>query len=235
MRAFLSWLLILCTCMSAFAQNDADTITRQAADGIDLVADFHAADEGAPVVIALHMLNSNRAAWTPLLPDLHEAGYAVLNMDMRGHGDSGGTRDWDTIIADVAGWVAWLDENGHLSADGFATMGGSIGANVALISCADIEACRGAIALSPGLDYKATKPLPALESGMTALLMAAHGDRYSAESLRELFAGAAGDVTARILPGRAHGTRLFDGDYEAASGMILAWLGEHLSAIADSS
>ena len=234
MRVITTILLSLCIGAMTFAQ-DADAIVRQSADGIELVADFHAADEGAPVVLALHMLNSNRAAWTPLLPDLHDAGYAVLNMDMRGHGDSGGTRDWDAIIADVAGWVDWLDENGHLSADGFATMGGSIGANVALLSCAQIESCRGAVALSPGLDYLGVKPLPALKTGMTALLMAAHRDQNSAASVRELFYGATGDVAARILPGRAHGTRLFDSDYEAASGMILHWLAEHLPSIADSS
>ena len=60
----------------------------------------------APVIMLLHMLNSNRAAWDPLIPDLLAAGYALLNIDMRGHGDSGGTRDWDKTINDVAvGWV----------------------------------------------------------------------------------------------------------------------------------
>ena len=69
-----------------------ETITLQAADDINLVADFYPAPTDSaepPVVMLLHMLNSNRSAYEPLIPDLHEAGYAILNIDMRGHGDSG--------------------------------------------------------------------------------------------------------------------------------------------------
>ncbi|MDE2854638.1 MAG: hypothetical protein OXN88_10745 [Chloroflexota bacterium] len=87
-----------------------ETITITRAD-ITLAADFHPADSDAPVILLLHMLNSNRAAWDPLIPDLRAAGYALLNIDMRGHGDSGGSRDWDAAIADVVdGWVGWLAE-----------------------------------------------------------------------------------------------------------------------------
>ena len=89
------------------------TITRQAPDDVALVADFYAAPEettDAPVIIALHMLNSKRSAYEPIIPDLHAAGYAILNVDMRGHGESGGARDWDAPIADLGrldqtGWI----------------------------------------------------------------------------------------------------------------------------------
>ena len=160
----------------------------------------------------LHMLNSNRAAYEPLIPNLHAAGYSLLNIDMRGHGDSGGAQVWDATIADIQSWVGWLEEGGHLGEAGLAVLGASIGSNVALISCAETEACRGAIALSPGLDYRGVQPADALVEGLadrSALLVAAHGDGYSADSVRQLFLNAAGDVTARLYPGRAHGTRLF--------------------------
>ncbi len=217
----------------AAAQEQAagQTITRPSADAVELVADWHAAAAGAPVVLSLHMLNSQRSAYAPLLPDLLAAGYAVLNVDMRGHGNSAGQRDWDAAIADVGGWLAWLEAHEHLSDAGVALLGASIGANVAIISCAQQAACRGALALSPGLDYRGTKPESALAEGYAerrALLVAAQGDSGSANSVRQFFASAAGDVTARILPGRAHGTRLFDSDYETISRLLLHWLGEHL-------
>ena len=90
-----------------------ETITVQRADDISVVADFYAAPaevSDAPVILLLHMLNSKRSAYDPLIPDLHPAGYALLNIDMRGHGESGGTRDWDAAIDDVvSGWSGWLE------------------------------------------------------------------------------------------------------------------------------
>lgn len=210
-----------------------DTITLQAANGISLVADFYAASaefSDAPVIMLLHMLNSSRSAYDPLIPYLQAAGYALLNIDMRGHGESGGTRDWDAAIDDVVtGWSGWLEAVAHIGEDGLAIIGGSIGANVALISCAEIVTCHGAIALSPGLDYRGVKPETALVDGLadrSALLVAAQNDRSSAEAIRRMFLNAKGDVSARMYRGRAHGTRLFDSEYESVSRLILHWLGE---------
>ena len=172
------------------------------------------------MLILLHMLNSRRSAWDPLIPDLQAAGYAILNVDMRGHGDSDGAQDWDAIIADMAAWVDWLAENEHSSEAGLAFIGGSIGANVALISCAESDACRGAVALSPGLDYRGVKPEPALVDGLAermALLVASQADASSSTAIRQMFLNAKGDVSARIYPGRAHGTRLFDSRYQSVS------------------
>ncbi|MCE2471870.1 MAG: alpha/beta fold hydrolase [Anaerolineae bacterium] len=210
-----------------------ETITRPAADDTALVADFYPASEDAPALILLHMLNSRRGAWNPLIPDLHEAGYAILNIDMRGHGDSDGEQDWDAIIADMAGWVDWLAQSEHSGVAGLAFIGGSIGANVALISCAENDACRGAIALSPGLDYRGVKPEPALVDGLAerlALLVAAQADSSSSTAIRQMFLNAKGDVSARIYPGRAHGTRLLDSRYDSVSGLILGWLAELFAA-----
>ena len=201
--------LALLFCLIAFpslAQDlpDSVTITRQAPDDVALVADFYAAPEettDAPVIIALHMLNSKRSAYEPIIPVLHDAGYAILNVDMRGHGESGGSRDWDAAIADLGDWISWLDTTGHVGENGLAIMGASIGANVAIISCAASEICQGAIALSPGLDYRGVKPESALVDGLadrSALLVAAQQDRSSATAIRQMFLNAKGAVTARM-------------------------------------
>ena len=229
--ALLYTLLIAVT--STTAQDLPETITRAAADDTALVADFYAAEADAPVLILLHMLNSRRGAWDPLIPDLREAGYAILNVDMRGHGDSGGGQDWDAIIADMVGWVEWLTQNEHSGEAGLAFIGGSIGANVALIACAASDACSGAVALSPGLDYRGVKPEAALVDGLaerSALLVAAQKDASSSAAIRQMFLNAKGDVSARLYPGRAHGTRLFDSRYDSVSRLILGWLAELFAA-----
>ena len=73
--------LICCSLASAQDLPESETITRLAPDDVALVADFYAAPEettDAPVIIALHMLNSKRSAYEPIIPDLHDAGYAIL-------------------------------------------------------------------------------------------------------------------------------------------------------------
>ena len=220
---------ILASTATAQAPPAAETISRHAADETALVADYYAAGDDAPALILLHMLNSRRDAWDPLIPDLQAAGYAILNIDIRGHGDSGGARDWDAIIADMADWVDWLAQNERAGEAGLAFIGGSIGANVALISCAESDACRGAVALSPGLDYRGVKPEAALVDGLAermALLLASQADASSATAIRQMFLNAKGDVSARIYRGRAHGTRLFDSRYDSVSRLILGWLAE---------
>ncbi len=227
--ALLSMLLIAVASVTAQDLPARQTLTRHASDNTALIADFHPAAENAPVILLLHMLNSNRAAYDSLIPDLRAAGYAILNIDMRGHGDSGGARHWDAIIADMQDWIDWLATEGHLNEAGLAFIGGSIGANVALIACAENEICRGAVALSPGLDYRGVKPEAALVDGLAdrrALLVASQVDASSSTAIRQMFLNAKGDVTARLYPGRAHGTRLFDSEYDSLSRLILVWLAE---------
>ena len=235
LRRFIALIGLLFTLATA-AQNDPEfetiTLTRDAAT---LTADFHpATTSDAPVILLLHMLNSNRSAYDPLIPDLRAAGYSILNIDLRGHGESGGSRDWDLAISDVVlGWTGWLGENNHLSQSGLAIIGGSIGANVALIGCAQADVCHGAIALSPGLDYRGVKPESALVDGLAdraALLVASQNDASSSTAIRQMFLKAKGDVSARIYRGRAHGTRLFDSEYDSVSRLILGWLAETFSA-----
>ena len=73
-RARLPFLLILCSFTLLSLAQDLpafETITRQTADDIGLVADFYPAPENIsapPVIIALHMLNSKRAAYEPSSP-----------------------------------------------------------------------------------------------------------------------------------------------------------------------
>ena len=229
-RLILLTFLLIAVNASAQDLPESETITRQAPDGVALVADFYAAPEettDAPVIIALHMLNSKRSAYEPIIPGLHAAGYAILNVDLRGHGESGGSRDWEAAIADIADWLDWLNTERQLYENGLAIMGASIGANVAIITCAESQICQGAIALSPGLDYRGVRPETALVDGLadrSALLVAAQQDSSSATAIRQMFLNAQGALTARLVRGRAHGTRLFDSDYNSLSGLIILWL-----------
>lgn len=237
-------LIVLCVVVGGFAVFAQDVelpasevVQVEAADGLVLVGDFYAVPEGGDgrAVVLIHMLSSRRSSWSPLIPALHEAGYAILNIDMRGHGDTGGRREWPAAETDMQTWLDWLREQAGIRAEAVSIVGASIGSNLALMGCANDTAaneagCVTAIALSPGLDYQGVAAKDAVVTGLSersALLVAAHRDSYSAISVEEMAADAAGEVGMRLYTGSAHGTALFRERGEAVSGMIIAWLDEH--------
>lgn len=204
-----------------------------AADGLELIGDFYAIPTEAgpgPAVLLLHMLGSERGAWEPLIPPLVEAGYHVLAVDIRGHGETGGSSDWPVAETDVQTWLDWLRARPGVDGGGVSVVGASIGSNLALLACAHDAGCVTVIALSPGLDYRGVQPLSALTEGLaerSALLVASHGDTYSADSVKEFAVNAVGEVGLRLYAGRAHGTQLFRDEGERLAQTIIAWLDEY--------
>lgn len=232
MRPIIGLLIVILFALPITAQTQytVDTYTLDAPDGQTLVGDLIVPiheETDPPIIITLHMLGGHRGAFEPIIPDLMDAGYVVLNLDMRGHGDTGGAQDWDLAMDDLSLWVTWLREQSVLGEQDLFIVGGSIGANVALISCADIADCDGAIALSPGLDYQGVEPESSVVEGLAdrpLLLVASHADLVSATAVTQMFTNTMGDVTARLYTGGSHGTNLFRTDYDSISTLMLGWL-----------
>ena len=63
----------------------------KASDGTLLRASYFAAAKPRPGVLLLHQVNRQRKVWDDLAGQLAAAGINVLTLDMRGHGESGGT------------------------------------------------------------------------------------------------------------------------------------------------
>lgn len=199
---------------AVLGQDAAQRVELAAADGLTLIGDYYAppGDTLAPAVLLLHMLGSDRAAWGPLLPALQEAGYAVLAVDHRGHGETGGSIDWTLAQEDNVAWLTWLRSQPGVRPEAVSLVGASVGANLALMNCAADEACVTAVALSPGLDFQGLMPETALVEGLaerSALLIATHSDRESAEAVRQMTMNARGEIAARLWRGTTHGTTMF--------------------------
>jgi pimeloyl-ACP methyl ester carboxylesterase len=232
MQRLLIFCLSLLLVFPAHAQRDAgaEIVTAEATDGLTLVGEFYAVSDTAPSVLLMHMLGSRRSAWQPLIPSLTEAGYNVLAVDLRGHGETGGARDWSLAERDVQTWVDWLMEQPTSADAPVALVGGSIGANLALVGCAADERCTTVIALSPGLDYGGITPEFAIEglADRAALLVASQDDTTSSDAVK-LFTGVAqGELGVQLYAGSLHGTALLTAPEPLVIDLISDWLGEYL-------
>ncbi|NIL98484.1 MAG: alpha/beta fold hydrolase, partial [Planctomycetales bacterium] len=98
-----------------------------------------------PGVLLLHMLNSNRSVWEAFAAQLTDAGYVALAVDMRGHGETGGEREWEKARDDLARAWRYLADQSDVDPGRTAVVGASIGANLALITAADEPAVRTAV------------------------------------------------------------------------------------------
>jgi dienelactone hydrolase len=209
-----------------------DGVSVQTADGLELVGTFYAPQQPPPPwpgVILLHMVYGSRQDWQDFAARLTGAGYAVLALDMRGHGDSGGSLDWDKFEDDLLRvWEYFAtspDVDGNLSG----VVGASIGANMALLLGASQPDAGAVVLLSPGLDYYGITTADTLEAyGQRPLLIvASEEDSYSAGSSRQLSELAGGEVHLEMYPGGAHGSVMFDRQPELA-GLIVDWLDSYL-------
>src|ERR671922_1155128 len=118
-------------------------------------------------IILLHMLGYNRNDWNSFASTLSNEsnGYAVLSIDLRGHGDSttqnGNTisfqsftaSDFNEMVADVKAAKQFLVTQKNINPNNIAIVGASIGANIALNYAASDPSIKAVVLLSPGLNY----------------------------------------------------------------------------------
>jgi pimeloyl-ACP methyl ester carboxylesterase len=196
-------------------------------DGFILRADLIAAeDPNAPAVVLLHMYRSNRRAWAPLVLRLAEAGFTVLAVDQRAHGQS--TRQGEETVRaedlprvefselvrrgplDVKAARAVLIGQG-LAGGGLALVGASYGCTVALLSTGRVRDVKALALLSPGTAYFGVEVESATRQFSGPLLaVAAEDDPRSAASARQLVAAHEGPEDLLIFPSGGHGTNLFE-------------------------
>jgi pimeloyl-ACP methyl ester carboxylesterase len=204
-----------------------------ASDGLTLVGNFlpapedAAGDTGAPTVLLLHQFGASKASWGSLIPALHDAGYTILAVDLRGHGETGGSLDWPQAERDTQTWLDWLRQQSGVDEERLSIIGSSIGSNLALRGMANDERVVTAVAISPGLDYFGVTTQDAVEiiGQRPVLLITAQRDTQSSAGVKTLAAVVQGDALIRIYRGGAHGVSLFS--QADCIPMIVLWLDAH--------
>lgn len=216
-------------------------------DGVTIVGDFYPAggEAGAPLAILLHMYRSNREAWKPLVGPLHDAGFAVLAIDLRGHGESVHPegmhlaervkqRDpglFNAMHLDAEAAAEWGRKQAGVDPEKLVLVGASVGCSVALDTASRDARVDGVVCLSPGTNYlgvdsvediKATRSVP-------ILLLSEEKERAAVDELAKLAANAQGEV---VGTGEHHGTNML-GNVAGLEQKIVEFLKRAVTAPAD--
>jgi pimeloyl-ACP methyl ester carboxylesterase len=166
-----------------------------AADGTPLAGWWVPAGDGAAVVL-LPGAHDTRTDVVGHLRLLHGAGFAVLAVDPRGHGASGGRPNalgW-AGADDVAGAVAYVRARG-IAADRIGALGLSMGAEEALRAAATGSGLRAVVADGAGASTAGDRAL--VEDGLPARSVA-----WMTSRMTELLGGRGEPPPLRDLVGR---------------------------------
>ncbi len=220
----------------------------KAEDGLVLKGSLYLPDgvkEARPVVILLPMMANDRKSWGDFPKKLASAGYAVLALDQRGHGESvwqGKKKrtfskftngDFARMVTDLDAVFGVLSKQKKVDASRAALYGASIGANAALVYGASHPVVRAVALLSPGLDYHGITTTDAAVSygDRPVLIAVSRGDGYSALSSQKLADKIGPSAVLKIYDGSEHGTRIFAEDKDFGP-LLLDWTITHFPAVA---
>ncbi len=246
-RLMVSGLLVLMALAGPVWGQKSIIVSIKTTDGVQLVADFYpAVVEKAPAVILLHMYRSRRSAWDPLVPKLHEAGFAVLAIDMRGHGESVepssmelvkrvAERDaslFNSMYWDVEASYSFLSGEKGVDMTRVGIVGASVGTSVAIKAASKNPAIDAVVCMTAGENYLGINSVDHIQEcrEQPVLLMSTEQERKATDKLATLNRWA----TKKIYPGgQAHGTRMF-GKMKGVEDEIIAFLKTHLGGPATS-
>jgi len=212
---------------------EGERIEITASDGWTLVGTFYAAPEdavgetGAPVILLLHQAGSVKESWLAEIQPLHEAGYALLAVDQRGGGETRGGMTSDNAQTDVQAWLDWLRTKEGVDPARLNLMGGSMGANLALLGMAIDPDVVTAVALSPGLTGGYEQwDVSAVFTGIgdrPVYLVAGQRDDPSGADTKTLALASTGEIQLHMYKSSAHGLGIFMLESDLLPS-IIAWL-----------
>ncbi len=211
----------------------AERVTFKTSDGVEVVGDYYAPPEGkkkAPCAICVHMYPADRTSWTPLVPDLHRLGFAVLAYDIRGAGESllpenkylrrmysdRDTKLFSEAYHDAEAAAKWLGKKKECDADRIVMIGASVGCSISIDYAGRDPHVLGVVCLSPGKDYMGIDSVKQIKKlgSRPVLLVAPEAEKAAPQALAKRYKAA----TVDIKPGDAdlHGTAMLSADFGPA-------------------
>lgn len=244
-RVYSTALFLVLLCSPAAAQvREPYPLEYTTSDGVVIVGDYWTPldmNTKAPAVVLLHMYRSDRSAWRPLIPALEQAGFAILAIDLRGHGQSTKPEDrqleqkvrdrdeklFRNMHQDVFGAYRWLQQRPEVDLSRLAVVGASVGCSVALDYAGRDKSVDVLVLLTPGENYLGLNSLKHVKQygDRSVLMLSSEEDRgKGTDSLAQLASRAEVKTFSQT---DIHGTRMF-GKVAGADQTISAFLEEHV-------
>lgn len=225
-RAAASLLLLAVACGGASPPPPGEEIAFETSDGVRLVGELRG--EGTRGVVLGHMYGSSREAWAPFAERAAEAGYLTLAVDMRGFGESEGSRSAPSAPLDLRAAVEAIRDRG---AEEVVVVGASFAGTGALVAAGEAD-WAGVATLSAPASFEGLVAGPAQVEAVDEpkLFIAAQGDGSAAGSAQGFYEAASGAKRVEIVVGDEHGTDLLDGPRaEIVRNLLLAFLRDQLA------
>lgn len=175
-------------------------------------------EQGKIGVILLHRLNQDMNSWNGFDAELGRQGFAVIKIDLRGHGKSEGKwqdfseTDFQKMELDAEAAIQRLGKTRNV------IIGESIGANTALNTLKNNNATI-AVLLSPGINYKGI--ISNNNTKKPVLIIASQEDEYSFQSSQKINETLKGKHEFFAVQNKGHGTQMLD---EKLENKIIEWI-----------
>lgn len=220
----------------------AEEITLSTADGVTLSGTYSPPnDKRAAGVILWHDRDRDRSDWGNLAEALHREGYAVLAMDLRGHGKStrrgNGTLDRQAMsesdfakaVQDVQAAYQYLTGREEIEKDRIAMVGAGWGANLALQFAARERRLKTLVLLSPALSIQGLQALEDMDryGERPVFLAASLKDTQATEAVRQLEKAARGERMVKVYEDAGRGAEMLKKASDLID-LIVDWLEETL-------
>lgn len=219
-------------------------------DGWALKAMFAPSVPGKMTLLLLHGTGQRKEDWKRLAFPLTRAGYGVMAVDLRGHGESrtspsGEVLTWKKLRAtptandfadmsrDAEAAVAWLAGQG-VPEDSIGFIGSEVGGSIAIRFAATHKKVPLVVMLSPGMRWQEVLTPNALRAlkrpiPTPVLMVYSEADKRTAKEVPILYAFAKSAVGPRhatlISVPQERGTRMFKAQ-RPLIGQVIDWLGD---------
>ncbi len=208
-------------------------------DGVTIVANYYPNEKAKFAGIFIHMRPATKESYQELAKFFQKEGFAVLALDLRGHGESlqsvAGKLNYEQFtpdeekqsINDIEAASLFLEKEGFDKSKQF-LIGASIGANLSYQFLSENQKVKAAVLLSPGLNYRGVivDKIDQENFADKILLIYSIGDLPSVEAAKSLKSWYS-NLKYLEFQGSAHGTDLLK-NYPQLSESILNWLREKL-------